>query len=52
MGLYKKGPVTIVSKKPVDIYYVKLIIKIGYVGFTQVSPEQAKKELLKYFELK
>jgi len=51
LGIYKKGPITIENDKPGKVYYVKMITSIGYIGFQEVSEEQAKLELRKTFRL-
>ena len=51
LGLYKKGPLTIDNDKPGKVYYVKMVVSVGYIGFQEVSAEQAKVEMLKTFRM-
>jgi len=50
LGLYKKDPLTI-STEPGEIYYVKMVIRIGYLGFQEISEEEAKRDLQKTFRI-
>lgn len=51
LGLYKKGPLTINNDKPGKVYYVKMVVSIGYIGFQEMSEEQGKLELQRTFRM-
>lgn len=48
LGLYKKGPITIVNDKPRKIYYVKLVIRFEYLQHVlSLSPRKGWDNMFK-----